>query len=359
VASEVEGLRSHLGGGRIDPGTARERLDNVLEELYSVVEELQISNEELRLMVMELQFARSRYRDLFHLGPDARLLTDADAVIIDANAAAATLMGCEAEQLLGTRIADLLAPGGAMDAALHLRRAAAGHRGRCVWTLARRGGGDRLVEVTYLPMPRPEQGNDRAQWLLLDMEQPMFESEDRDVDSPRLARRWLNVYGELVAGTEGLLREATDRAQRMDKVARAKFEETQIGVLDARLTRLTRGLAFWRDRHATLVNLEFDLAHEEVRYRDRVVRMSRRERQLLNLMLGHPGQWFRARALMVQAWHSSYLAEEQLRTYIVRLRKKLEELDAPCAVVNRRGGGYALVFERLEGDAPAELVDGT
>ena len=78
---------------------------------------------------------------------------------------------------------------------------------------------------------------------------------------------------------------------------------------------------------------------------ERTVRTSLRERQLLNALLGHPGRTLTARALLTQAWHSPYLTEEQLRTYVVRLRRKLEHLGAPCTLVNRRGHGYALVFD--------------
>jgi DNA-binding winged helix-turn-helix (wHTH) protein len=208
-----------------------------------------------------------------------------------------------------------------------------------------------VADVTYVPF-RVDDVVTSIQWVLVSLERPLFESEDREDPNPELARRWLNVYGELTAATEALMGEASDRAERLGRIARAEFEDAHQHDLDARLTRARQGLAFWRRRHASLVDLEFDFAHGLVTHRNRTLRMTRRELQLLNLLLGHPGQWYRASALMVQAWHSSYLAEEQLRTYVVRLRKKLAQLEAPCHIVNQRGRGYALVF----GESPADIA---
>ena len=51
---------------------------------------------------------------------------------------------------------------------------------------------------------------------------------------------------------------------------------------------------------------------------------------------------FKAEQLFVEAWHDSRLPEESLRTYLSRLRKKLKELGADAAVVNKSRKGYAL-----------------
>jgi hypothetical protein len=43
------------------------------------------------------------------------------------------------------------------------------------------------------------------------------------------------------------------------------------------------------------------------------------------------------------------LPEESLRTYTSRLRKKLKELGADAAVVNKSRKGYALIFRPHKG----------
>jgi len=41
--------------------------------------------------------------------------------------------------------------------------------------------------------------------------------------------------------------------------------------------------------------------------------------------------------------------EETIRTYVVRLRRKLTELGAPAQIVNRARRGYSLVFDDHSG----------
>lgn len=352
IVGTVRLLRDQLDLGEAGGSSterASDRLDEVVERLYSVIEELQISNEELRTALMDLQHERSRYRDLFHSAPEAHLLTDEHGVVLDANRPAETLVGCAPRALIGCSLLDLVAPGGRRDASVDLRQARSGVRGEAIWTLRRLDGGTRLARVAYLPVEEGS-GGFGAQWLMVDLEQPLFESEDRAAASADVARRWLSVYGELTAATESLVRASEEGAAQLEQPARAEFEEAQVRPLDARLVRLRQGLEHWRRRHAELVHLEFDLAASDVAHGGRTVRMTRRERQLLHILLAHPGRWFTASALMVQAWHSSYLAEEQLRTYIVRLRRKLDDLGAPCQVVSQRGRGYALQFS--EGGEP-------
>jgi DNA-binding response OmpR family regulator len=64
----------------------------------------------------------------------------------------------------------------------------------------------------------------------------------------------------------------------------------------------------------------------------------------MRFLVERPGAFFAPRALLTRAWHASYLSEEQLRTYVARLRRKLEDLELPCELVTRRHQGYALIF---------------
>jgi PAS domain S-box-containing protein len=74
-------------------------LDDALTELRTAMEELQVSEEELRVQAEEvadrqvfLEAELGRWRDLFRLSPDPRLVTDTDGVVAEANEAAHRLL---------------------------------------------------------------------------------------------------------------------------------------------------------------------------------------------------------------------------------------------------------------------------
>ena len=52
-----------------------------------------------------------------------------------------------------------------------------------------------------------------------------------------------------------------------------------------------------------------------------------------------------AEQLLSEAWHDAELPQETVRTYIVRLRRKLAGLGAPVQVANVSRRGYSLVFD--------------
>src|SRR5262245_31679643 len=153
--------------------------EEALEQLATVIEELQASNEELRLTAIDLEFERARYRDLFHAGPDGHLLTDVEGTIVEANAAAELLAGAGPRGSAGRQLAELVARGAASEISRHLRRMRDGLTGEVVWTLRQPDGGTRLVRVRYLPLAGEGGGVAGAQWLVLDLEQPLFDNEDR------------------------------------------------------------------------------------------------------------------------------------------------------------------------------------
>lgn len=89
-----------------------------------------------------------------------------------------------------------------------------------------------------------------------------------------------------------------------------------------------------------------------VTHRDRSVRLTGREFQLLETLAHRSPAHIRGQQLLVEAWRDSRLPEETLRTYIVRLRAKLAELEAGVQIVNRPRQGYALLFG-TNGTGPA------
>ena len=75
------------------------------------------------------------------------------------------------------------------------------------------------------------------------------------------------------------------------------------------------------------------------------VALTRREWELLAFMLANPNQHFEASELVRQAWPANAKSPEQLRSYVARLRRKLEPLELPCKIVSQQGRGYWLMFD--------------
>jgi PAS domain S-box-containing protein len=320
-------------------------LDRSVEELQVASEELHVKNEELLLALADLDEERRRYRDLFDLAADGYVVTDARDTVVEANRAAGELLGLSSEALLGRRLADLVAAGSRPEAMRRLRLARSGQAGEAILLLAVGHDETRLVHVRCRRRDEPRGGEPQTHWTLMDLQRPVLESETAAEGDAALSRRWLGIYEELVSVTESLLDSASGRAAAVSRVAREHLLESEVRPLEARLAHLRARRDRWAGRHREQVGLEIDVAPSEVRYRGRTVAMTRREQQLLRFLMERPGTFFSARALLARAWHASYLSEEQVRTYIVRLRRKLEQLDVPCELVTRRQQGYALLFD--------------
>ena len=78
---------------------------------------------------------------------------------------------------------------------------------------------------------------------------------------------------------------------------------------------------------------------------DGAIPLTAREAQLLTFLLHRPDRYFSPSALAAQAWHDPRLAAEQVRSYVVRLRRRLAEARVGCRIDSRRGLGYMLSFE--------------
>jgi len=320
-------------------------LDRSVEELQVASEELQVKNEELLLALANLEDERQRYRDLFDMAADGYLVTDARDAVVEANRAAGELLGRPAESILGCRLIDLMSAGSRQEFLRGSRAARSGRAGEAVLMMNSRPDGTRLVHARYRRQDETRDGEPRTHWTLMDLQRPVLESETAIEGDASLSRRWLAIYEEVVSVTEALLDSATGRAPSLSPTARRHLEETEVRPLAVRLAHLRARRDRWANRHREEVGLQIDVVTGRVGYQGRSVDMTRREQQLLRFLLERPGTFYPARALLVRAWHASYLSEEQVRTYIARVRRKLALLDVPCVLVTRRQQGYALIFD--------------
>lgn len=110
VHAQVENLRRWLRtyAQAEQSGRAAPLTEPVLAHLEETIEALRVSDDDLRLHLdtlrrnaARMEQERARYRELLDLSPDAYLLTDLEATIVDANAAAAELLGIDRLDIAG------------------------------------------------------------------------------------------------------------------------------------------------------------------------------------------------------------------------------------------------------------------
>jgi hypothetical protein len=165
--------------------------------------------------------------------------------------------------------------------------------------------------------------------------------ETRDLDD---ARQWVTIYRELVTFAD-----RTVNRLRKEAVSNGATERSRAGDADQRwmeghLRRLQSRLDFWERRLWELAGLDLDVRRRVLSYAGRRVTLTRREAELLAFLARRPGQFFSAPQLVSLAWGAPELSAEQLRTYVVRLRRHLATTGVPARLVSEPRHGYGLVF---------------
>jgi PAS domain S-box-containing protein len=170
-------------------GTEHDSLaEEAVEALYTTLEELQVSEEELRIQAEELtashellEAERARYRELFQLAPDAYLVTDADGVVQEANAAAARLLNVEAHRLMGKPLGVFVPVDARRDFRARLSRAV--REGRLdeweTWLRPRRGGAPVPVSCTVAAVHGGGGLTTGLRWLVRDVTERRRADEGR------------------------------------------------------------------------------------------------------------------------------------------------------------------------------------
>ena len=93
-----------------------------------------------------------------------------------------------------------------------------------------------------------------------------------------------------------------------------------------------------------LAGLDLDVRRRVLSYAGRHLTLTRREVELLAFLGRRPGQFYSATQLVNLAWGAPELSAEQLRTYVVRLRRHLATARVPARLVSEPRRGYGLVF---------------
>lgn len=127
--------------------------------------------------------------------------------------------------------------------------------------------------------------------------------ETRDLED---ARQWVSIYRELVTFSERTL-------NRLRKGS----SDTDERVMETNLRRLQSRLELWERRLWDLAGLDLDVRRRVLTYAGQLVSL---------------------------AWAAPELSPEQLRTYVVRLRRHLVTSGVPAQLVSEPRRGYGLVF---------------
>jgi two-component system response regulator PrrA len=80
-------------------------------------------------------------------------------------------------------------------------------------------------------------------------------------------------------------------------------------------------------------------------YKEHEIDFTRREWELLAILLGNPNRFLGVSEILQLGWHAGDREADQVRTYVSRLRKKLDPLDLPCRIVSQQGRGYCLLID--------------
>ena len=96
--------------------------------------------------------------------------------------------------------------------------------------------------------------------------------------------------------------------------------------------------------HVEVRGMVLDGRRRKLTFGDGQVGFTRQEWDLLSILVSHPDRFLGAREILRLGWRAGDHGPEQLRTYVHRLRQKLEPLGLPCHLLSQHGQGYRMFF---------------
>ena len=177
-----------------------------------------------------------------------------------------------------------------------------------------------------------------------------LEGEDLATTRWEDARHWIGVYADLLRFKLGLLARVEQELPNLHPDAQKAATE-DLAIIRGQMAGYQQRLDLWYKRLWELQGLWIDPEGRLVRHRGKEAALTPRELQLLQFLLDHPHRFFSADQILARAWAEPSLFPEEVRNYVLRLRKILARLEIPCDLVNRPGQGYSLVFRNDDDDA--------
>ena len=88
--------------------------------------------------------------------------------------------------------------------------------------------------------------------------------------------------------------------------------------------------------------LSLNFATNEVRLGEKIARLTTTESKVLYILMNNAGQTINSERIAQEVWQGKHMNSWLVRTYIRRLRYKLED-DPPQIILSKRGEGYRFV----------------
>lgn len=117
-----------------------------------------------------------------------------------------------------------------------------------------------------------------------------------------------------------------------------------VGALRAALRR-SPALVMHLASRVEIKGIVFDAAGRTLQRGGDHLSFSGQEWDLLAVFLSHPNRFLAAREIIRLGWRAGDHEVEQLRTYVQRLRQKLEPLNLPLRLVSQHNRGYCLIVD--------------
>jgi len=174
-----------------------------------------------------------------------------------------------------------------------------------------------------------------------------LEGEDIETEHWEDARHWMSIYDDLIRFKLGLLDRVKRELPKLHPVAQAAADE-DVRFIEAQMAGYYARLDLWFQRVWQLQGLWLDPNGRIVRHKGRDAVLTHREFELLQFLLDHPHRYYTAAQITGLAWSDAALYPEEVRNYVLRLRRILARLEIPCDLVNRPGRGYSLTFRNVD-----------
>jgi DNA-binding response OmpR family regulator len=117
-----------------------------------------------------------------------------------------------------------------------------------------------------------------------------------------------------------------------------------VGALKA-LLRRSPSLMMHLASKVEIKGITFDGEQRTLQFNGARVSFTVQEWDLLAVLLSHPNRFLSAGEVIRLGWRAGDHEAEQLRTYVRRLRLKLEPLDIACRLISQHNRGYCLLVD--------------
>jgi DNA-binding response OmpR family regulator len=174
-----------------------------------------------------------------------------------------------------------------------------------------------------------------------------LEGEDIETEHWEDARHWMSIYDDLIRFKMSLLARVNRELPKLHPVAQKAADE-DVKFIETQMSGYYDRLDLWYRRVWKLQGLWLDPHGRVLRHKGKEAVLTNREFELLQFLLDHPHRFYSASQITGYAWSDSALFPEEVRNYVLRIRKILLRLDIPCDLINRPGRGYSLTFRNAD-----------